>query len=244
MQISNPTVHDSATVASVLTDIPSAKRDISAKAEMSLTWLAVDSLYAEPAKPTKAFCASIAQHGVLTPLLVTKRADGALCVSAGRRRLAAARAAKLHKVPAMVVVDAAGEVSASAFTIIENLHRSRNVASELRALRVLANRGLTDDELQGILGLPKRDFAKLFKLLGLLPGWIDILESARMSPTTAAVIASLNGRDQDALLASIEAEQRVTLDAAKAFRLKSQYSEKQLSFLAAPTPAVEVSKWQ
>ena len=244
MQVINQTVHDSAAAASVVRDISSADQEMFPKTEMSLTWIAVDSLYAEPAKPSKAFCASVAQHGVLTPLLVTRRADGALCVSAGRRRLAAARVAKLHKVPAMVVTDAAGEISASAFTLIENLHRSRNVASELRALRALANRGLTDDELQGFLGLPKRDFAKLSKLLALLPGWINVLEAARMSPTTAAVIASLNRFDQETLLATIEVEQRVTLDAAKSFRMKTRYGEKQLSFLVASTPPVEVPKWQ
>lgn len=221
-----------------------AGTDLFPKPQRELQWIPVHLAHGKEAKPTKAFVASVARYGVITPILVSRQPDGSYRVRAGRRRLAAAVAAKLPSVPAMVIDETEDGSASAAYTIVENLHRSRNVASELRALTTLARDGASEDDLEAMLGLPKRDFNKLLKLLDLLPGFVEILEAGLMSPTTAAIVARLARRDQSVLLECVDAGKRVTLEAARAFRLKTQYSATQLSFLTQVTPDVEVPKWR
>ena len=62
---------------------------------------------------------SIAQHGVLQPLLVRPMTDGSYQLVAGERRWRAARLAGLKEVP--VVIREMSEKEASAVALIENL---------------------------------------------------------------------------------------------------------------------------
>jgi len=253
MQLAAHTSRTSALVSTMLAPTVSkpapapTPQPIKATGVKAMFWLNVDQLKVDvPGKISKAFAASVAQHGVLTPLLVeaaaTTKFGARYNVIAGRRRLAAAIAAKLPIIPCMVV-DALDVGNVEALTIIENLHRSRDLASELRAMRALAKQGLDDDQLQARLGLLKRDFSKFKKLSSLGQDWIDVLEAGRMSPTTAAIVAGLPKAEQQKLFATLEGDQRVTLDAVRSFRLKSQYAAKQLSFLALPIPTIEAKSW-
>jgi len=208
-----------------------------------LLWLNVGFIDGEPAPITKAFATSIAKYGVITPILVEASDGGWHRLIAGRRRLAAAKAAEQKTIPALVVDRYGDGVNSEVFTIIENVFRTRNLSCELRAMRILAAAGHTDDDLQAMLGLPKRDFTKYAKLLGLQRGWIEVLDAGLMSPTTAAIIAGLKRADQDELLATREKDQRVTIDTARAFRLKKQYDTRQLTFLSTPLPVIEAPKW-
>lgn len=90
----------------------------------------------EPAEPTPAalidaLTKSIAAHGVLQPLLITKRDDGYRVIS-GRKRLAAAMAAGLKAVPCLV--HDVGEAEAAALTEAGNLGGGSPQASAARAL--------------------------------------------------------------------------------------------------------------
>ena len=65
--------------------------------------------------------ASIAEHGVLQPILVTETADG-FSLIAGERRLRAAEMAGLERIPALV--RSADAVAQLAWALIENLQRA------------------------------------------------------------------------------------------------------------------------
>jgi ParB family chromosome partitioning protein len=90
-----------------------------------LTAVPLAKLRANPAQPRKHFdadalaelAASIAQHGVLQPVIVKRDGDGFL-IMAGERRSRAARLAGLTVIPALVRNDDPMEIA-----IIENLQR-------------------------------------------------------------------------------------------------------------------------
>ena len=89
---------------------------------------------------------SIKQHGIITPLLVTKR-NGMYMIVAGERRWRAARKAGLKEVPA-VVKDLTDEEIAE-IAIIENLQRvGINPIEEAFAFKQLIdNHGYTQDQV-------------------------------------------------------------------------------------------------
>lgn len=189
---------------------------------------------------SNSFAASVATHGVLVPIIVRRHAGGRYRLVAGRRRLAGARKAA-HQSILAVVHDDGDEVTDAAYTIVENLHRARSIVSELAAFQTLAMRGMTDDEMQAQLGLPKRDFGALVQLLNLAPEGVDVLVEGRMSPSSAKVLAKLPKPEQRALLSSLEPKQRLTLEQVRRARLKFQYRPSQLDFLAMALPEIEVA---
>jgi ParB/RepB/Spo0J family partition protein len=184
------------------------------------------------------FAATIATHGVLVPIIV-RRNGARYCLVAGRRRLTAARKAKHERILA-VVHDDGDEVSDATYTIVENLHRARSIVSELAAFQTLVNAGRQDDEVQALLGLPKRDFRVLTQLLNLAPEGVQVLVEGRMSASSAKILAKMPLAEQRELLFRIEPTQRVTLEQVRKSRLRFQYRPTQLDFLASAVPDVKV----
>jgi ParB family transcriptional regulator, chromosome partitioning protein len=112
--------------------------------------------------------ASIAEHGVLQPILVTESADGYRLV-AGERRLRAAQMAGLERIPALVRrVD---EQEQLAFALIENLQREDlNPLEEARAFRQLvADFGLTQEDIAARVGRSRSAVANTLRLLDMAP---------------------------------------------------------------------------
>jgi ParB family chromosome partitioning protein len=91
--------------------------------------LPISSVSRNPYQPRQAFeqtqldelAASIAEHGVLQPILVTEIAGGYRLI-AGERRLRAAEMAGLERIPALV--RSADESSQLSWALIENMQRS------------------------------------------------------------------------------------------------------------------------
>src|SRR5262249_6349132 len=116
--------------------------------------LPIASISHNPYQPRKRFeqdalaelADSIAEHGVLQPILVTPSADGYRLI-AGERRLRAAQIAGLDRIPALI--RAADEGAQLAWALIENLQRSDlNPLEEAQAFRQLVDDfGLTHDEV-------------------------------------------------------------------------------------------------
>lgn len=107
--------------------------------------------------------ASIAEHGVLQPLLV-RRVNDEWEVVAGRRRLAAARQAGLDHVPC--VVRDLGDDQAVDATIAENIHR-RNLSpiEEALAYAHLRDTGLTQAAIAKRVGRSQTTVCHLLKLI-------------------------------------------------------------------------------
>ncbi|MEX1297467.1 MAG: ParB/RepB/Spo0J family partition protein [Desulfotignum sp.] len=109
---------------------------------------------------------SIAQQGVLQPLLV-RHMDGAYELIAGERRLRAARAADLSHVP-VVVKDLTNE-QVLEVSIIENIQRANlNVLEEAEAyFRLMDEFGYTQEKVAQKIGKNRSTIANLLRLRGL-----------------------------------------------------------------------------
>jgi ParB family chromosome partitioning protein len=124
--------------------------------------------------------ASIAQHGVLQPVLVTEILDGYQLV-AGERRVRAAQLAGLEHVPAVVRQMAARDQLAVA--LVENIQRADlNAMEEAHAFRQLADEfELTQDEIAGKVGKARSTIANTLRLLDLEPAAQDALAAGNIS---------------------------------------------------------------
>ena len=113
--------------------------------------------------------ASIAQLGVLQPILV-RRVDGQYQLIAGERRWRAARRAGLDSVPA--VVRTSDDVSAVEQALVENLHREDLTPLEEAAAfqQLIEDFELTHDEVAQRVGKSRSAITNTLRLLGLPPG--------------------------------------------------------------------------
>ena len=109
---------------------------------------------------------SIAQQGVLQPLLV-RNIDGAHELIAGERRLRAAKAAGLHQVP-VIVLDLTDE-QVLEVSIIENIQRENlNVLEEAEAyFRLIDEFGYTQEKVAQKIGKNRSTIANLLRLRSL-----------------------------------------------------------------------------
>lgn len=109
---------------------------------------------------------SIAEQGVLQPLLVRKM-DGAYELIAGERRLRAAKAAGLYEVP-VIILDLTDE-QVLEVSIIENIQRENlNVLEEAEAyFRLIDEFGYTQEKVARKIGKNRSTIANLLRLRSL-----------------------------------------------------------------------------
>jgi ParB family chromosome partitioning protein len=110
--------------------------------------------------------ASIAERGVLQPILVRAVEDGFELI-AGERRWRAAQKARLHEIPALV--REANEESSAEIALIENVQREDlSAIEEAEAYRQLINRYGHSQEVVGkLVGKSRSHVANLLRLLEL-----------------------------------------------------------------------------
>jgi ParB family chromosome partitioning protein len=109
---------------------------------------------------------SIAEQGILQPLLV-RHMDGAYELIAGERRLRAAKSANLSHVP--VVVKHLTDEQVLEVSIIENIQRANlNVLEEAEAyFRLMDEFGYTQEKVAEKIGKNRSTIANLLRLRGL-----------------------------------------------------------------------------
>ena len=109
---------------------------------------------------------SIAERGLLQPILVRPDGEGYMIV-AGERRWRAAQKARVHAIPAIVREFAAGEVAEVA--LIENIQREDlNAIEEAEAYRLLmVAHGHSQEGLSKIVHKSRSHIANLLRLLDL-----------------------------------------------------------------------------
>jgi ParB family chromosome partitioning protein len=134
---------------------------------------------------------SVAQHGVLQPVLVTETAGGYQLI-AGERRLRAAELVGLSVIPA--VVRSADQQSQLAMALVENLQRADlNAMDEAAAFRQLMSEfGLTQEEVALRVGRSRPAIANTLRLLGLATGVQDAVSEGRISEGHARAMAGLD----------------------------------------------------
>lgn len=132
----------------------------------------LDAIQSNPDQPRRVFdrselealAASIREHGILQPVLVT-RADGGYRLIAGERRLQAARLAGLRKIPAVVREDLTH--STLELALAENLQRTDlNGIEQAYAYKMLIeHHGLSQDELGRRVGKSQPTISNTLRLL-------------------------------------------------------------------------------
>jgi ParB family chromosome partitioning protein len=200
--------------------------------------LSVDQLRPNPDQPRKKFdatqleelAASIADRGVIQPLLVTRGAEGEpYTIVAGERRWRAARQAGLKEVP-VVVRDVAGP-DIIELALIENLQRQDlDPLDEALAFKgLIDDYGYTQEELARRLAKSRSAVANALRLLNL---------SAEVKELVAA--GALSAGHARALLALEEEAQLTAARAILARGLNVREAETLVrDFRAPPAPARE-----
>jgi ParB family transcriptional regulator, chromosome partitioning protein len=149
----------------------------------------VESVSPNPHQPRVHFdeesltelAASIAEMGVLQPILVRPRDDGGFELIAGERRWRAAQRAGLTTIPA--VIRMTDDVSSVEQALVENLHRQDLTALEEAAAyqQLLDEFGLTHDQIANRVGKSRSAITNSLRLLGLPPAVQHLLADGQLS---------------------------------------------------------------
>jgi ParB family chromosome partitioning protein len=146
--------------------------------------------------------ASIAEHGVLQPILVTEAVDGYQLV-AGERRLRAAQAAGLERIPA--VVRQLADRDQLELALVENLQREDldplETADAYRQL--IDDFGLSQDDVATRVGRARSTVANTLRLLELAPGVQAAVADGRLSEGHGRALGGLAPELQDRVLDSV-----------------------------------------
>ena len=139
--------------------------------------------------------ASIAQHGILQPVVVRRLGTGYELV-AGERRFRASRIAGLQEIP-VVVVEAEGARSLE-LALIENIQRENiSALDEAEAYRRLLDQtGSTHQELASQLGKSRAAVSNSIRLLDLPDEVQGLLESKELSAGQARAILGSGDRSR------------------------------------------------
>ncbi len=164
----------------------------------SVVELDLDEIRGNPLQPRKRFdqarlkelAASIAEHGVVQPVVCTREADGYRLV-VGERRARAARLAGLKTIPALIREMAGAEVLEVA--LIENLQREDlNPVEEAQAYSyLLREHKMTQEQLSQRIGCSRPAIANALRLLTLPKSIRDDLERGELSAGHARPLLSL-----------------------------------------------------
>ncbi len=148
--------------------------------------------------------ASIAEHGVLQPILVTETLDGYQLV-AGERRVRAAQLAGLDRVPA--VVRQLADRDQLELALVENIQRADlNAMEEASAYRQLIEEfGFTQEQLAERVGRARSTVANTLRLLEMDGRVQEAVADGRLSEGHARAMAGLPGPQQAHLLETIVA---------------------------------------
>lgn len=137
--------------------------------------VAVEQIAPNPRQPRVKFdaaelaelAASIRQHGILQPLIVSPAADGKFTLIAGERRLQAARQAGLQEVP--VIERETSDLERLQLALIENVQRADlNPLEEAEAYHQLADEfGLSHEAIAAQVGKSRVTVTNTLRLLNL-----------------------------------------------------------------------------
>lgn len=144
--------------------------------------------------------ASVAERGVLQPILVRPVEGGRFQLIAGERRLRASQRAGLSEIPALVKT--MNDDESLLVAIIENVQRADlNALEEAQGYQVLADDfGLTQDEIAKRVGKSRPAIANAVRLLQLPTETQDQIRAGRLSAGHARALLGLDDAEARAAL--------------------------------------------
>lgn len=215
-------------------------------------------------QPRKAFddaalaelSASIAQHGVLQPLLVRPMSGGGYQIVAGERRYRASRMAGLTELPA--VIRELSDKEAAQLALIENLQREdlNPMEEALGFQKLMEGYGLTQEETAHIVNKSRPAVANALRLLNLPEEVTAMVADGTLSAGHARAILSFapelqvetakNAVKSGASVRELERQARAAqrekkTPRATAFRRDSFYDEVELALSEALSRKVRVT---
>jgi ParB family chromosome partitioning protein len=172
--------------------------------------IAIDRVRPNPNQPRRRFdeaelatlTESIREHGVLQPILVTETVDGYRLV-AGERRLRAAAAAGLARIPAVIrQLDDQAQLEVA---LIENLQREDLDAIEAaRGFRRLIDEfGFSPEQIAARVGRARSTVANTLRLLELAPSVQAAVGDRRITEGHGRALGGLSVDHQDHVLGTV-----------------------------------------
>ncbi|MDQ3958281.1 MAG: ParB/RepB/Spo0J family partition protein [Actinomycetota bacterium] len=179
----------------------------------------LEVIVANPNQPRQVFdesqiselAASIAELGILQPLLLRELDAETYELIAGERRLRAAAAAGLTRVPAIVVeTDEKGSLERA---LVENIQRADlNPIEEAAAYRqLIADAGLTQEELGDRLGRNRVTIANALRLLDLPTSIQRLLTEGKLTAGHGRALLGLAGNPLQERMARRVAEEKLSV---------------------------------
>lgn len=190
--------------------IPTAERpDDDAPTGAVLVDLAVTAISPNPNQPRLHFdeetltelTASVAEMGVLQPILVRPLGDDTFELIAGERRWRAAQRAGLTTIPS--VIRSTDDASSVEQALVENLHRQDLTALEEAAAyqQLIDDFGLTHDQVSTRVGKSRSAITNSLRLLGLPLAVQRLLADGKLSAGHARALLGTPDRARQESLA-------------------------------------------
>ena len=174
--------------------------------------LDVDSITPNPFQPRKHFdeqalkelSESIAEHGLLQPIVVIEKEEGYLLI-AGERRLRAHKLAKLETVKAIIADADIDDIKLRELALLENIQRENLNAIELANsyAELIDVHEITHDNLSAIVHKSRSQITNTMRLLSLSKYAQDQLISGKISQGHAKVLVGLDEKKQKVIIDSI-----------------------------------------
>ncbi len=152
--------------------------------------------------PLEELAASIREHGVLQPVLVTETLDGYQLI-AGERRVRAARLAGLERIPA--VVRQMADRDQLEVALVENIQRADlDAIDEATAYRQLIDEfGMTQEAVADRVGKARTTIANTLRLLDLHPEVQAAIAEGRITQGHGRALGGLAVEGQARVLRSL-----------------------------------------
>jgi ParB family chromosome partitioning protein len=173
------------------------------KAPNAVVQLPIDRLAANPGQPRKNFdeaelkelANSIAEHGIIQPIIVAEAGSGSYIIIAGERRTRAARLAGLKEVPA--IIRKYTDQRRLEVSLVENIQRSDlNPIEEAAAYKNLMDFSqLSQEELAAKVGKNRSTVTNALRLLKLPAHIQKSLETGGISSGHARALLSVNDKN-------------------------------------------------
>lgn len=172
---------------------------------------------------------SVAQHGVIQPLLVRPIFGGAYQIVAGERRWRACRMAGISEVP--VVVKELSDSEVMELALIENLQRENlSILEEAYGYKTLMDEyTFTQEEVSKSVGKSRSSVANTLRILNLPQPILEMIKSSKITAGHARAILSLVRDEDKENLAEIIVKNNLSVRESEKLAKKINKSEKEPS---------------
>ena len=170
--------------------------------------------------------ASIKEHGVLQPLLVSPMADGSYRLVAGERRYRAARMAGVTEVP--VTIREMTDEEESIFALIENLHREDlNAIEEAQGIKTLIDTfGFTQEEAAQKVGKSRTAVTNSLRLLNLPEDISNLVRDGKISMGHARALLSFEDTAEASRVAQLVVKDGISVRDVERLAKSAQKAKK------------------